>query len=175
MRRIIVTSVVALLCAAGAAQSQTTQSQTTQAQTSPAQTTPAQTTPAPSAGDIVAGRKAAFDLSAVAFGSLKTASEAATPDPQSLQFGASALGRWAKALPGLFPAGTSATDLPGQTTASPAIWADRADFEAKAAAYAAAADRLSELSGDIAAYKTQLGVVNDTCRSCHSVYRVRPG
>jgi hypothetical protein len=65
--------------------------------------------------------------------------------------------------------------MAGQTTASPAIWANRADFEAKAAAYAAAADKLGELTGDTEAFKAQLAVVNETCRSCHTVYRVRPG
>jgi len=155
MRRIIVTSVIALLCAAGAAGAQTSAS--------------------PSAAETVAARKAAFNLSAVAFSTMNAAAASPTPDPRQLSFSAQALARWAHALPGLFPAGTSATDLPGETTASPAIWANRADFEAKAAAYAAAADRLGELTEDTEAFKAQLAVVSDTCKSCHQPYRVRPG
>jgi cytochrome c556 len=153
MRRIIVTSVVALLCAAGAAGAQTSAS--------------------PSAAETIAARKAAFNLSAVAFSTMNAAASSATPDPRQLSFSAGAIARWAHALPGLFPAGTSATDLPGQTTASAAIWANRADFEAKAAAYAEAADKLGDLTGDTEAFKTQLAVVNETCRSCHTAYRVR--
>lgn len=156
MRRIVVTSVIALLCAAGAAG----------AQTSPT---------SPSAAETVAARKAAFNLSATVFGGLNAQANAPTPDARQLASGAAALSRWAHALPGLFPAGTSATDMPGETTASPAIWANRADFEARAAAYAAAADKLGELSEDTAAFKAQLAVVNDSCRSCHQPYRVRSG
>lgn len=155
MRRIIVTSVIALLCAAGAAGAQTSAS--------------------PSATETIAARKAAFNLSAVAFSTMNAAAASPTPDPRQLSFSAQALARWAHALPGLFPAGTSATDMPGETTASPAIWANRADFEAKAAAYAAAADRLGELTEDTEAFKAQLAVVSDTCKSCHQPYRVRPG
>jgi cytochrome c556 len=155
MRRIIVTSVVALLCAAGAAGAQTSAS--------------------PSAAETVAARKAAFNLSAVAFSGLNAAAASPTPDARQLGFASGAIARWAHALPGLFPAGTSATDLPGETTASAAIWANRADFEAKAAAYAAAADSLGELTEDTEAFKAQLTVVSETCRSCHTVYRVRPG
>jgi cytochrome c556 len=155
MRRIIVTSLVALLCAAGAAGAQTSAS--------------------PSAAETIAARKAAFNLSAVAFSSLNATAALATPDARQMSFSAGAIARWAHALPGLFPAGTSATDLPGQTTASPAIWANRADFEAKAAAYAAAADKLGDLTEDTEAFKAQLAVVSDSCRSCHQVYRVRPG
>jgi cytochrome c556 len=155
MRRIIVTSVIALLCAAGAAGAQTSAS--------------------PSAAETVAARKAAFNLSAVAFSTMNAGAASPTPDPRQLSFSAQALARWAHALPGLFPAGTSATDMPGETTASPAIWANRADFEAKAAAYAAAADRLGELTEDTEAFKAQLAVVSDTCKSCHQPYRVRPG
>jgi len=155
MRRIIVTSLIALVCAAGAAGAQTTAS--------------------PSAAETVAARKAAFNLSAVAFSTMNAAAASPTSDPRQLSFSAQALARWAHALPGLFPAGTSATDMPGETTASPAIWANRADFEAKAAAYAAAADRLSELTEDPEAFKAQLAVVSDTCKSCHQPYRVRPG
>jgi cytochrome c556 len=155
MRRIIVTSVIALLCAAGAAGAQTSAS--------------------PSAAETVAARKAAFNLSAVAFSTMNAAAASPTPDPRQLSFSVQALARWAHALPGLFPAGTSATDLPGETTASAAIWANRADFEAKAAAYAAAADSLGELTEDTEAFKAQLAVVSDTCKSCHQPYRVRPG
>ena len=155
MRRIVVTSIIAALCAAGAAGAQT-------ASTSP------------SAAETVAARKAAFNLSAVAFSTMNAAAASPTPDPRQLSFSAGAIARWAHALPGLFPAGTSATDMPGQTTASPAIWANRADFEAKAAAYAEAADKLGELTEDTEAFKAQLAVVSDTCRSCHTPYRVRP-
>ena len=60
-----------------------------------------------------------------------------------------------------------------RTTAKPEIWSDRAGFEAKAADYAAAADRLAELAAgdDAAAFAAQLAVVRASCQSCHDGYK----
>ena len=74
----------------------------------------------------------------------------------------------------MFPAGTSVADVPGETAAKPEIWTDRAGFEAQAADYAAAVDRLSELAqtNDVEGFNAQFAVVRTSCGSCHSVYRV---
>lgn len=117
-------------------------------------------------GQIVAARQSAFHLSAVTFGGMK-------PDPKTdvktQAFAARGLARWANTLPTLFPAGTAG----GASHAKPEIWANKADFDAKAAAYASAAARLAELAqaGDNAGFAAQWGVVRSKCSACHDLYR----
>ena len=124
------------------------------------------------ANDIVATRKAGFAMSAVTVGAINAGIEADAP-LASQGFAVGALRKWAHAIPGAFPAGTSATDLPGATAAKPEIWTDRAGFEAKAGDYAAAAARLQELiaAGDTAGAQAQFMVVRASCQSCHDAYR----
>lgn len=125
------------------------------------------------ANDIAATRKAGFSMSAVTVNAISAGIGADAP-LSSQGFAVGALKKWAHALPGAFPAGTSATDLPGATAARPEIWTDRAGFEAKAADYAAAVDKLAELAqaNDVEGFETQFAVVRSSCGSCHSAYRV---
>ena len=128
---------------------------------------------APAAGDasaIIAGRQAAFRMSGALFGSLKAAASAPGADVTKLGFASRAIAGWAKALPGMFPAGSNGAP----SGAAPTVWSDRAGFEAKAAAYAAAADKLADLAkaGDTAGFIAQLDVVNGACGACHSGYRI---
>jgi cytochrome c556 len=60
------------------------------------------------------------------------------------------------------------------TRARPEIFASRADFEAKAAAYAEAATRLAEVaqSGDREAFAAQFRATTQTCAACHDLYQV---
>ena len=82
----------------------------------------------------VAARQSAYGLSAANFAQLKAQADAGV-DVHTLVFPSRQLARWARTLPTMFPAGTN---LP-TSHALPAVWTDRAGFEAKAAAYAAAA------------------------------------
>lgn len=125
------------------------------------------------ANDIVAARKAAFAMSAVTLNAINEGIEADAA-PSSQGFAVGALRKWAHALPGAFPAGTGATDMPGATAAEPEIWTDRAGFEARAADYAAAVDRLAELSqaNDVAGFEAQFAVVKASCGACHNLYRI---
>lgn len=69
----------------------------------------------------------------------------------------------------LFPAGSET----GDTKAAPAIWSDRAGFDAA----------LAKFKGDVAAnigkigteagFKTAMAAVGDNCRACHQTYRLR--
>lgn len=72
-------------------------------------------------------------------------------------------------IPTLFPPGSDT----GDTKAKPAIWSNKADFEAKAKDFGAAAQKLAELAqaGDAAGVKAQFGVVGKTCGACHDSYR----
>jgi cytochrome c556 len=73
---------------------------------------------------------------------------------------------------GLFPAGTSNADLPGETRALPAIWENVPDVGAKWGAYAAAADALAAAAGNgQAELGAALGAVGGSCQDCHKAYR----
>lgn len=128
--------------------------------------------PAPSAGltpeQIVAARQSSFFLSGGSFAGMKFAAEAGA-DVKQLVFPARTLGRWARTLPGMFPAGS---DLPS-SKALPQLWSDRAGFEARAAAYAEAAGRLAEAaqSGDREAFLARWIETRATCSACHDSYR----
>jgi cytochrome c556 len=150
MKRILTGAAVGLLCLGGAAGAQEAR------------------TPA---ADIVEARQAAMMLSGVAMGSIKAAIDAGQPIAGQ-RFPTRALARWAHAVPGAFPAGSGA-EAGVPTNAKPEIWSDRAGFEAKAADYAAAADRLAELAAgdDPAAFAAQWTVVRASCQSCHDGYK----
>jgi cytochrome c556 len=149
MRRIMIGAVLGLLCVGGAANAQ-----------------------GEGPEGIIKGRQAAMMLSGVAMGAMKSAIDAGQP-PASQRFNTRALARWAHAVPGMFPVGTGA-EAGVQTNAKAEVWSDRAGFEEKAAAYAAAADRLAELAAgeDAAAFAAQWTVVRQSCQSCHDVYKV---
>ena len=150
MKRILTAAVVGLMCLGGTAGAQDART--------------------PSA-DIVEARQAAMMLSGVAMGSIKAAIDAGQPIA-SQRFPTRALSRWAHAVTGAFPAGSGA-EAGVRTNAKPEIWSDRAGFEAKAADYAAAADRLAELAAgeDAAAFAAQWAVVRASCQSCHDGYK----
>jgi cytochrome c556 len=131
---------------------------------------PAPPPPQPTAQQIVAARQAAFHMSGAAMGNMRAAIERYA-DPKSQAYAARGVARWAQALPTLFPDGTR---IVTPTRARPEIWANKADFDAKAAAYAAAAERLAEAaaSGDKAAFAEQHRVTAATCKACHDLYQV---
>jgi cytochrome c556 len=148
MRKSITVAVLGVLCVGGAANAQ---------------------------GDgqagIIQGRQAAMMLSGVAIGAMKSAMDAQQA-PATQRFNTRAMARWAHAVPGMFPAGSGPeTGLPMK--AKPEVWSDRAGFEARAADYAAAADRLAELAAgdDAAAFAAQWTVVRQSCNACHTAYK----
>ena len=150
MKRIITAAAIGLVCLAGTAGAQAPQA---------------------SAADVVKGRQAAMMLSGVAMASIKGAIDAGQP-LAGQRFNTRALSRWAHAVPGMFPAGSGA-EAGVPTNAKPEVWSDRAGFEARAADYAAAADRLAELSAgeDAAAFGAQWTAVRQTCQACHDAYK----
>lgn len=151
MKRIITAAVVGLTCLAGAAGARPPQA---------------------SAADVIKGRQAAMMLSGAAMASIKGSIDAGQPSAGQ-RFSTRALSRWAHAVPGMFPAGSGA-EAGVQTNAKAEIWSDRAGFEARAADYAAAADRLAELAAgeDAAAFAAQWTAVRASCQACHDSYKV---
>lgn len=156
MRTVIVAGIVGLLCAVGIAGAQ--------------EPPPAVSM---SAGEVVAARKAAMNLSGAAMSNIKATIDAGGT-VRSQAFAAGGLARWGHAVPGMFPTGTGMADLPeGATNARPEIWTNRADFEAKAAAFAEEAQTLADLARaeDAAGFAAQWTVVRATCQTCHDSYK----
>ena len=79
----------------------------------------------------------------------------------------------ASRIPGLFRKGTSLKDGVGKTRAKPAIWVNRADFEAAAGKLRAAGENFAGVAatGDTAAIKVAAGGVVKACGSCHKQFR----
>ncbi len=118
---------------------------------------------------LIAARQAGFRLAGANFGAMKAAIDA-KGDVKAQAFAARALAGWAKAMPGLFPAGSDG----GTTTAAPALWSDRAGFEKAAATFQTEAGKLADLAkaGDADGFAAQWTVVRGTCGACHTAYRV---
>ena len=123
----------------------------------------------------VAARQASFDMSAIVAGGLRSAAETGA-DVTRQGYSAAGLGRWARALPTLFPAGSGEGEVKVFTQARPAIWSDRATFEAAAARYAAAADKVAQMSkaGDAAGFKTAVADLTAACDACHAKFKDGP-
>ncbi len=117
---------------------------------------------------VIAGRQATFRLSGAVMGAMKGAIDRGD-DVTTQAFAAGALANWAKALPGMFPAGSGVAP----SKALPKIWSDRAGFEKAAADYGAAAAKLSGLAktGDKPGFAAQWGELRKTCNACHEQYR----
>lgn len=117
---------------------------------------------------IVAARQSAYILSAGSMAAMKAAADAGA-DVHTLTPAARSIARWSRVLPTMFPAGTN---LP-TSEALPTVWSDRAGFEARAAAYTAAAQGLAQAAqaGDRAAFLTQWAAVRATCSACHATYK----
>ncbi len=117
---------------------------------------------------IVAARQSAYLLSAGNLAGIKGVIDGGG-DLKGIAFPARALARWARTLPAMFPEGSNVPP----THAKAEVWSDRAGFEARAQAYAAAATRLAELApgGDRAAITAQFDALRGTCQACHEQYR----
>ena len=120
------------------------------------------------ARSIVEARRAAYMMSGANMAAMKRAIDAGE-DVRPLTFAARSLAGWALALPGMFPKGSDVAP----SVALPAVWSDRAGFEAKAADYAAAADRLAKLAAanDKQGFAEQWAVVRKSCADCHAGYK----
>jgi cytochrome c556 len=72
-------------------------------------------------------------------------------------------------LPGLFPDSSKT----GDTRAAPKIWDNKADFDAKAAAFGkAVAENRDKAKQSLDGLKAAVGAVGDACDDCHKDYRL---
>jgi cytochrome c556 len=70
-------------------------------------------------------------------------------------------------MPALFP-DTSKT---GDTNSLPAVWENKADFDAKFAKFAADSKAASAATTDLDTFKAQITEVRKQCGGCHQTYR----
>ena len=100
---------------------------------------------------------------------------ASTPDAKALADGSATLAQLARKVPSWFPAG-SGPDTGVKTAAKPDIWANQADFQAKAAALATATRALADgakHSSDPAVLTPLVRQVGGACKACHTQYKVQ--
>ena len=119
--------------------------------------------------ELVAARKAMMRMAAtLTFESVMPAVRNGT-DVKRQAHAAEGLDRFGHSIAGLFPDGSESPD----SRALPALWANKADFQAKANAFGDASARLAELAkaGDTAGFAAQAAIVARGCDSCHSLYR----
>jgi cytochrome c556 len=61
----------------------------------------------------------------------------------------------------------------GETTASPKIWENQADFRKRFDDWAQEIKRASAETKDFDSFKTAFGTVTKACGSCHETYRIK--
>jgi cytochrome c556 len=72
--------------------------------------------------------------------------------------------------PALFP---ESSKTGGDTAALPAIWENKADFEAKLAKLASESKAAAEATKDFDSFKAQFSELRKNCGGCHQTYRKR--
>lgn len=60
----------------------------------------------------------------------------------------------------------------GDTTASPKIWENQADFRARFETWAKDIDQAAKATTDAETFKTSFGNVTKACGACHQTYRI---
>lgn len=132
---------------------------------------PAPRPAAPSPQELTTARQAGMDMAASSLILLKNASKNGAP-LKTLAFPASGLAKFASVLPALFSDNTKGVP----SRAKPAVWTDRAGFEAKAADLATATKALAAAAEaeDKAAFDAALASTGTACKGCHDTYQVPP-
>lgn len=126
----------------------------------------------PSPQATVDARVAGFKKMGGAFKAISDQLKTGAPAKATVVAAAQTIATTAKAQPKLFPANTA----PGagiKTDALPAIWKDRAKFDAQMNALIAESGKLATVanSGDAAALAAQFKATGATCKGCHQSFR----
>jgi cytochrome c556 len=79
----------------------------------------------------------------------------------------------AKKLPHLFPASAKGVKLEGDYHASPKVWEDKADFDAKIASFANVVAEAKGKIKDLDTLKATLPVIGKACGGCHETFRIK--
>ncbi len=128
--------------------------------------------PAPAASTAIAQRQANFKEMGRAMKTLKDQSTGGTIDRSAAVAAAKTIAVNARTQKTMFPAG-SGPSSGVKTDALPAVWSDRADFDAQMSRLAAEADRLmaAAQSGNASALNAQFRETGKVCAACHRQFR----
>ena len=121
--------------------------------------------------DQVKYRRAAYNVIALNFGSLGAMAQDKKPfNKDEAARNADIVSILATTPKGFFGEGTDK-----DTKAKPEIWTKRADFDARMDKMVAEAQKLPAVarSGDMAAFKKQVGDTGAACKACHDDYRAK--
>jgi cytochrome c556 len=123
---------------------------------------------------VIPARQAGMKQIGGGFKAILDQMQSGAPDGTAVRLNAQKNAGLAPKIPGWFPAGTG-PDKGVKTAAKPAIWANKADFDAKAMALASAANALGNAggSGDRAVIGPLVKQVGGACKACHTAYKVQ--
>lgn len=124
------------------------------------------------AADVIRNRQANYKQIAGAVRTINQQLRADQPSIDQIREAAALVADRAPRVSGWFPAGTGAeAGIP--TRALPAIWANPADFRAKAVNFVVAARALDDAArgGDVAAIRPAFHDLGEACGACHHSYR----
>ena len=128
-------------------------------------------TPVISAENQAENREAAMKKNGAAMGALAAIAKGEKEyDAETVKTSLTTIKEQITVFPTYFPAGSEKDS----EEASPKIWENKADFEAKAAKLAADADALlAQLPADKAAVGAAMGTLGKDCGACHETYRLK--
>ena len=120
----------------------------------------------------VAARQAGFKRMGAAFKAINDQLKGDAPAKDQLVAAARVVATTARAQPALFPAGSGASaGVPND--ALPAVWSQRAAFDAQMAKLVVESARLATVAGtgDLAAIREQTRATGAVCKACHIQFR----
>ena len=95
-------------------------------------------------------------------------------DQAKVDAGFAQLSDAAKKLPTQFPKGTEGATTPNSNFfASPKIWENKADFDARLTKFEADIGAAKSKATSLDGLKEAVSLLNQNCTSCHGAYRVR--
>lgn len=123
---------------------------------------------------VIPARQAGMKQIGGGFKAILDQMQSGAPDGTAVRLNALKIAGLAPRIPGWFPAGTG-PDKGVKTAARPDIWTHSADFNAKAAALASAANALAAAggSGDRAVIGPLVKQLGGACKACHTAYKVQ--
>jgi cytochrome c556 len=121
-------------------------------------------------GDVIVKRRALMKADGAATKSLVDMLKGAAPfDLATVQTSLKTFAEAAAQEPALFPDDSKT----GDTNALPAVWDNKADFNARYAKFAADIAAAQTAIADQASFKAQIPAVLKNCGGCHELYRAR--
>lgn len=127
---------------------------------------------APSPQATIAARQAGFKKMGGAMKALSDQLKTDAPAKDAMIAAARTIATTARDQPKLFPAGSGPASG-AKTQALPAIWTDRATFDAQMARLIGESGKLVTIAntGDAAAIRAQMKATGATCAACHRQFR----